>query len=77
MIKSELFMMAYVATVVREARLALGWTQEELAKVLGWQTPTVNRLESGKHNATLKTLARVFKVLDIKYQFSPPQPNSQ
>jgi len=44
--------------LIREARLAAGLTQSELARRLGTTQPAIARLESAQSNPRLATLAR-------------------
>ena len=47
-----------------EKRLALGWSQAELARRAGVRTETVNRLEQGKHTPSLPTVDKLQRALD-------------
>lgn len=59
---------------VAELRNERGFTQEALAERLGMQAPNYAKIEQGRANATLTTLARVAKGLgvDIAALFVPP-----
>ena len=48
---------------VREARLALGWTQEELAERSGFSQQYVSGLERGTRNPTVVTLHELAQAL--------------
>ena len=50
---------------VREARLARGWTQEELAHRTGLATVQVSRIERGRREVRLGTLLRLVKALEV------------
>lgn len=50
---------------VRSARLARGWTQEELAHRTGLAPVQVSRVERGKREIRLTTLVRLLKALDM------------
>jgi transcriptional regulator with XRE-family HTH domain len=50
---------------VRDARLARGWTQEDLAHETGLATVQVSRIERGKREIRLKTLLRLLDALDV------------
>ncbi|MBK7402869.1 MAG: helix-turn-helix transcriptional regulator [Myxococcales bacterium] len=54
-----------MARRIAALRQELGLTQEELASKLGIAHKNVQRLESGRQNLTLQTLARVAKVLEV------------
>jgi transcriptional regulator with XRE-family HTH domain len=49
---------------VRAARLARGWTQEDLAGRTGLATVQVSRVERGKREIRLTTLIRLLDALD-------------
>jgi transcriptional regulator with XRE-family HTH domain len=42
------------------------WTQEQLAEEMGVSVRYVQRIESGQENLTLRTLARLAEVFDIR-----------
>ena len=50
---------------VRRARLARGWTQEDLAGYSGLAVVQVSRVERGKREVRLTTLVRLIRALDI------------
>jgi transcriptional regulator with XRE-family HTH domain len=50
---------------VRAARLARGWTQEELARRTGLATVQVSRIERGRREVRLTTLLRLTSALDL------------
>ncbi len=52
-----------LAEALRRMRKQAGLTQTEMAKRLGVSQPTLNRLESGSQNATLRTLNHVCRSL--------------
>lgn len=52
-----------VAIRVIQYRLARGLSQAGLARMLGWRQPNVARLESGEHEPTVATLARLADAL--------------
>ena len=50
--------------IIREKRLALGWTQEELAQRLGYKDKTaINKIETNKNGVSSKKLAKFAAVL--------------
>jgi transcriptional regulator with XRE-family HTH domain len=57
-----------VAIKVIKYRVTHGLSQADLARLLGWKQPNVARLESGDHEPTLSTLARL--ALALKLDFS-------
>ncbi|HVC98652.1 MAG TPA: helix-turn-helix transcriptional regulator [Pirellulales bacterium] len=52
-----------IARSIMEERRAAGLTQEELARLAGVRQETICRLESGKHSPTVRTVAKIDKVL--------------
>jgi transcriptional regulator with XRE-family HTH domain len=51
---------------VRVARLARGWTQEDLAEKTGLATVQVSRIERGKREVRLTTLVRLVRALEVE-----------
>lgn len=52
-----------IARSIIEERRAAGLTQGELAKRTGLREETICRLESGKHSPTVRTVAKIERVL--------------
>ena len=50
---------------IKSTRLAHGYTQTELAYILGKKQPMINRLESGKVNPGYLFLAEIADALNI------------
>jgi transcriptional regulator with XRE-family HTH domain len=50
---------------VRAARLARGWTQEQLAHETGLASVQISRIERGKREVRISTLLRFVKALDM------------
>ena len=50
---------------VRERRLALGLTQQELADRAGLHRSYIGEIELGRRNVTLKSVAKIAKVLQV------------
>jgi len=55
-----------IGKVIRQARISSGRSQEIIAVKTGIRQPDISKIEEGKKNITLLTLARLCKVLDIK-----------
>ena len=55
---------AKIGELIASARNQRGLTQKELAEKIGTSQSAVNRIESGRQNTTLETLARISEVLD-------------
>ena len=55
-----------VATQVVSYRGQRGLTQKALAALLGMKQPQVARLESGEHNPSIETLARLAAVMCVE-----------
>ena len=56
-----------VAIKVVQQRAALGISQAELGRRLGMHQANVSRLESGEHEPSLETLARLARVLNLDF----------
>lgn len=54
-----------VAASIRAARIARGWTQQELADRSGIDRPNIARLEAGKHMPRIDTVAMLAEVLSL------------
>lgn len=50
---------------VRTARLARGWTQEQLADETGLASVQISRIERGTREVRLTTLLRLLRALDL------------
>jgi transcriptional regulator with XRE-family HTH domain len=50
---------------VRSARLARGWTQEDLAEKTGLASDQLSRIERGKREVRLTTLVRLVRALEL------------
>jgi transcriptional regulator with XRE-family HTH domain len=50
---------------VRKARLARGWTQEDLAEETGLASVQISRIERGKREVRLTTLVRLVRALEV------------
>jgi len=55
-----------IGKVIRQARISSGRSQGIIAARTGIRQPDISKIEEGKKNITLLTLARLCKVLDIK-----------
>jgi len=53
-----------IGHLIRDARKHRGWTQAQLAEVLGTSQSAVNRIERGHQNLSLDMLARIGEALD-------------
>ena len=56
---------AQIAATIQRQRKAKGYTQQELANMLGVSQVMVSRWENGEENFTIATLARISKALGI------------
>ncbi len=62
-----------IGRLIRDARQHRGWTQTQLAEVLGTSQSAVNRIERGHQNITLEMVARIGEALDSEIvTFGPP-----
>jgi DNA-binding Xre family transcriptional regulator len=55
-----------VGKLIKEARVKNGLSQKELAVRTEMKQPDISKIEEGKKNITLTTLARIYTILDIK-----------
>ncbi|MBV9830611.1 MAG: UDP-N-acetylglucosamine 1-carboxyvinyltransferase [Marmoricola sp.] len=53
-----------IGNLIRDARKHRGWTQQQLAEVLGTSQSAVNRIERGHQNLSLEMMARIGEALD-------------
>ncbi len=53
-----------IGRLIRDARQHRGYTQVQLADLLGTSQSAVNRIERGHQNLTLEMLARIGEALD-------------
>jgi UDP-N-acetylglucosamine 1-carboxyvinyltransferase len=56
-----------IGTLIRDARRHQGLTQSELAELLGTSQSAVARIEQGRQNLSLETLARIGERLDSEF----------
>lgn len=58
------FAQASIARSIVQDRLALGLSQQELARLAGVRQETISRIESGKHSPTVRTVEKIDKALN-------------
>ena len=51
---------------IAELRIAQGWTQEKMAEALDVNLPYLQRIEGGRENLTVRSLARLAHVLGVR-----------
>ena len=56
---------AQIAATIQRQRKAKGYTQQELANMLGVSQVMISRWENGEENFTIATLARISKALEM------------
>ena len=56
---------AQIAATIQRQRKAKGYTQQELANMLGVSQVMISRWENGEENFTIATLARISNALGI------------
>jgi DNA-binding Xre family transcriptional regulator len=54
-----------VGVKIKEARIGRDMSQKDLALAVGMKQPDISKIEEGRKNITLGTLARICKYLDI------------
>ena len=67
---------------IRRRRQALGWTQQELAKVTGIPYPTLSRIEHGEQSMHYERMAALADALEVSTDYlmhrtdnpTPPTP---
>lgn len=62
---------------IREARIGKEMSQEDLALTVGMKQPDISKIEEGKKNITLETLARICKCLNIDFVILSPEPKGE
>lgn len=62
---SEQTKKAVIAARIREARVAAGLTQGQVAKFLGLHRPSVSEMEAGNRSVTADELARMAELFDV------------
>ena len=53
---------------IKEIRDSKGFNQEQLAELIGIESRTLSRIETGKSFTTIDTLEKIAKALDIEIQ---------
>lgn len=66
-IESSLAPYEQVARIIIRHRMALGITQEQLAKKVGTSNTAISRLESGRHPTKPETLSRIAAALGMRF----------
>ena len=51
---------------IAELRAAQGWTQEKMAEALDVNLPYLQRIEGGRENLTVRSLARLAHILGVR-----------
>jgi len=62
-LESQLYMAQSITNRVKELRIALGWTQEQLAQAAGVSRQSINSIERNRYVPSLElalTFARIF-----------------
>ncbi len=62
----ELFVVPEYASIIREARSKLEWTQEDLASKLLEKKNVLSKIERGELQPDMKLAKRIEKLLDVK-----------
>lgn len=55
-----------IGAMIKVARVEKGLSQKELAFRVGMRQPDISKIEEGRKNITMQTLASLCKILDIK-----------
>lgn len=67
--RDELELAFAFADAVLDARLQKGWTQTELAQLVGTRQANISRIEAGLANPTLGLIQKICKALELKFGF--------
>jgi len=62
-LESRLYMHQSIVNRVKELRIAIGWTQEQLARAAGVSRQSINSIERNRYTPSLElalTFARIF-----------------
>ena len=70
--KKDLRFKSRLARAVVYARMAKGWSQSELARLVETKQANISHIESSLANPTLDLIRRLCDVLDIELEFSNP-----
>jgi transcriptional regulator with XRE-family HTH domain len=54
---------------IRRRRMALGWTQQELAKATGIPYPTLSRIEHGEQSVHYERVVKLADVLQVSTDY--------
>ena len=54
---------------IRRQRMALGWTQQELAKVTGIPYPTLSRLEHGEQSTHYERIVALADAMEVSTDY--------
>ena len=68
-IKKEYNKLGFEFAIVKkiiERRIKKGYSQKELAEIIGTKQSAISRFESGSYNPTLSFLSKVSNALDLK-----------
>ncbi|WP_127127571.1 helix-turn-helix domain-containing protein [Pseudoflavitalea rhizosphaerae] len=65
----------YFGETIRQRRLLLGLSQDQLSAHSGVNLRTIQLLEQGKGNPTIETLLQVTEPLGMKLELKIKQPN--
>lgn len=63
-----------LAALVREARLAQGWSQSHLAEVIGTTQPWISEFERGEGSPQLSMALKITQALGISLTGTAPRP---
>ena len=58
---------------IAEARLAKGWTQQQLGEAIGVDKSQIHKWESGRRNPKLDAIMRLAEVLGVDWQTLLPK----
>ena len=59
-----------VGDKIKTARVAKGYTQAQFAELVSMHEKHISRIESGKSVPSLENLIKIFKILDIEFNYN-------
>lgn len=65
-----------ILRVIKQRRLVLGITQQDLADFSGIGLRTIRQIEAGKGNPSMETLSKILDVLGLDIDFKIKNPDN-
>ena len=58
---------ARIGKAIEEIRIAVGWTQQDLAEAVGLTRTSITNIEHGRHLVQLHTILLIAQTLEVPY----------